>query len=131
MPKERISNKVEVVNFVCVSLENFIDLTFDNLCMEDSSFEFYGIAEIHFAVIDEVMSAYERFDSLLHCFDIEVVFGKKVFIRTLSTPITSIEILLNLLTSQDSNILRQKRIEHRTKIYFLVLVVRFWMKKLI
>ena len=103
---------MEIVDLISVSLEHFIDFAFYDFCMEDRPFKVHRIAEVHFAVVDKIVGSNERLYSLLHCFDVQVVFGEKVFIRTLSAPIPGIEFLLNFFTGQDADVFRQNCIEH-------------------
>lgn len=98
---------MEIINLISICLKDFINLTLNNFGREDCSLKIDSVTQIHFTVINEIMSSYKVLDSFSHNLNIKPIFGKKIFIRSFSAPIASIEIVTDLLTCQNSDIFRK------------------------
>lgn len=66
MPKERISDIVEIVDLIAIVLrfQSFLVGSLDNICREDSPFEVNCVGDIYLTVVDEVVSPLEVLDGL-------------------------------------------------------------------
>jgi hypothetical protein len=129
VPKEWISHKVKVVNFISIvqvhhpfffCLMLIADLY--NFSLYNWSLKVYRIAQIHFAKVDKVMFSFEMCYGLAHLFDIKVVLHEKVLVWSLLAPVSCVEFFLYCLACNDSDVIRQYRIEHLTVIKLLFLL---------
>lgn len=125
MPQERIADKVKVIHLVGLSLENLIDLAFDNLGFEDGSLKIDRVRQVHLTIVNKVMRADKRLDGLLHRRNIKVISGKEILVRPFRTPVSSIEIVTDLLAGQNTDVLREDGVEHRTVLDCLMGIVLF------
>ena len=96
---------MKIINLISISLEHLIDLTLNNLSIENSPLEIDSISQIHLTIINKIMSTHKKSNSLPHGLNIQIILSKKVLVRSLSTPIPGIEVIANLLTSQNTDIL--------------------------
>ena len=112
MPKERIAHKVEVVDLVAVIFKDLVNLALDNLRFKNSFLETDSICEVHLAVIQEVMSSNKMSNGFFHLINVQIIFWKKVFIRSFCTPVPGIEIISDFLQSNYSDVIREDGIEH-------------------
>lgn len=129
VPKEWISHKVKVVNFISIvqahhpfyfCLMLIADLY--NFSLYNWSLEVYRIAQIHFAKVDKIMFSFKIFYGLSHLFDNQVVLHEKVLVWSLLAPVSCIEFFFHCLACKNSDVLRQYRIEHLTVVKPLFLL---------
>lgn len=111
MPQEGIPYKMKVINLVsviqshpCFLLLFRLVLDLNYICPQDLPFEVDSIAQVHFAKVYEVVFPLEGFYCLLHGCDVQVVFYEKVLVRSLFTPVSSVKVLLNWFTCQNTNV---------------------------
>lgn len=114
MPKERISDIVEIVDLIAIVLrfQSFFVGSLDNICREDSPFEVNCVGDIYLTVVDEVVSPLEVLDGLSEKRNVETAFGKVVFVSSFFAPVSSIEIGGNFLASDDADIFRKQSVHH-------------------
>lgn len=67
MPEKRVTNVVEVVDFIAIVsiLKSLLLRSFYDFCGKDSPLKVDCIGHIYLAVVDEVMSSFEIFNGLL------------------------------------------------------------------
>lgn len=67
MPKEGVPNIIEIVNLISIILKFYclLDGSFHNFSREDSPLKVDCVSDVDFTIIDEIVSTYEVFDSLL------------------------------------------------------------------
>ncbi len=101
MPKERVANIVKIVNLIPIVFSNK-KLIIRGLfygSVHNCPLKSDSIAEIDLAIVNEIMCALEELYRFLHNPNIEIIFCKKVFVRTFRTVISSVELLWHLFKS--------------------------------
>lgn len=116
---------MKVVNLVCISLENLIDLAFYDFGREYCSLKVDCVCEVHLTVIEKIVRAYKRFYCFLHGLNVKVILGEKILVWPLSTPISCIKIVTNFLACQNSNIFWKNCVKHRTILNSFMRVMLF------
>lgn len=131
VPEERVPNKMKVVDFVSVIYRvgelrltvSLLVLDFDYVCPHNFPLEVDSVAEVHFTEVDEVVSALEGLYGFFHGLDVQVVLDEKVLIRALFAPVPRIELLWDGLAGQDTNVIRQNRVQHIAVVQLLSILL--------
>jgi hypothetical protein len=76
-----------------------------------------SVGYIHFAIIDKIMLSHKVLYGFFHDLDIQIVFRKEIFVRSIDTTIAGIEIVWDLFAADYSNIFWQQTVHHLAIVY--------------
>ena len=123
MPKKRIANKIKVVNLIAIISKDLINFAFNDLSMKDRPLKIDSIGKVYLTEVDKVMRSDKLLNRFSHNINIQIMLWEEVFIWATSTPISCIEVITDFLASDNPDIIRKDRIEHRAVLYFFGLAL--------